>query len=213
MRIPHTKTSLKNKASSNCFFYLRLQKLNIQFFAGMELFCSDRCTSTTNSKTTASLTPDQLPLPKLTISFAKISKCFFLWLVIALYYNKIFSHGLVGHRKTDNRQDFKNPLIVAYYGVDYIKNPKGTNYWRNRILKVAEQYKDKINFAISSKDDFQHELNEFGIDFVKGEKPVIVARNANNQKFIMKDDFRLSVNFRFYSQNDLIFYFFIFFQR
>lgn len=97
---------------------------------------------------------------------------------------------MVGHRRTDNRQDFSNPLIVAYYTIDYEKNPKGTNYWRNRILKVAKQYKDKITFAISSKDDFQHELNEYGIDFVKGDKPVIVARNSINQKFIMKDAFR-----------------------
>lgn len=58
-------------------------------------------------------------------------------------------------------------------------------------MKVAEQYKDKMNFAVSSKDDFQHELNEFGIDFVKGDKPLIVAKNSINQKFIMKDVFRL----------------------
>lgn len=52
--------------------------------------------------------------------------------------NSNFSHGLVGHRKPDNRLDFTNfPLIVAYYNVDYMKNPKGTNYWRNRILKVG----------------------------------------------------------------------------
>lgn len=42
----------------------------------------------------------------------------------------------MGYRKSDNRQDFTNPLIVGYYSVDYVKNPKGTNYWRNRILKV-----------------------------------------------------------------------------
>lgn len=51
-----------------------------------------------------------------------------------------YSHGLVGHRKPDNREDFKNPLIVGYYTVDYLKNPKGTNYWRNRILKVTKIY-------------------------------------------------------------------------
>lgn len=47
-----------------------------------------------------------------------------------------YSHGLVGHRKSDNKAEFENPLVVAYYAVDYTKNPKGTNYWRNRILKV-----------------------------------------------------------------------------
>ena len=35
--------------------------------------------------------------------------------------------------------DFDNPLVIAYYSVDYTKNPKGTNYWRNRVLKVTAQ--------------------------------------------------------------------------
>ncbi|KAG7168128.1 disulfide-isomerase A3-like [Homarus americanus] len=45
-------------------------------------------------------------------------------------------HGLVGHRTQDSAQDFGSPLVVAYYNVDYVKNVKGTNYWRNRVLKV-----------------------------------------------------------------------------
>lgn len=41
-----------------------------------------------------------------------------------------FSHGLVGLRNRENSNDFKNPLIVAYYGVDYVKNAKGkVNYY------------------------------------------------------------------------------------
>uniref|UniRef100_V5GVX1 Protein disulfide-isomerase n=2 Tax=Anoplophora glabripennis TaxID=217634 RepID=V5GVX1_ANOGL len=100
-------------------------------------------------------------------------------------------HGLVGHRKPDNKDDFKTPLVVAYYAVDYVKNPKGTNYWRNRILKIAKEFKGKATFAISAKDDFQHELNEYGLDYVKGDKPVVVARDAKNQKFILKDEFSI----------------------
>ncbi|XP_046403308.1 protein disulfide-isomerase A3 [Ischnura elegans] len=100
-------------------------------------------------------------------------------------------HGLVGHRTRDTVQDFKNPLIVAYYGVDYTRNPKGTNYWRNRILKVAKSFADEFSFAISAKDDFQHELNEFGYDYVPGDKPVVFARNAEGQKFVMKDEFSI----------------------
>ncbi|XP_022914992.2 protein disulfide-isomerase A3 [Onthophagus taurus] len=98
-------------------------------------------------------------------------------------------HGLAGHRKNDNKQNFNNPLITAYYAVDYVKNAKGTNYWRNRILKVAKLFSGRATFAISAKDEFQHELNEYGIDFVKGDKPTILARDAKNQKFIMKEEF------------------------
>lgn len=108
--------------------------------------------------------------------------------VTAFVQNNFF--GIAGVRTRDNAVDFKNPLVVAYYNVDYTKNPKGTNYWRNRILKVAKNF-PKINFAISAKDDFQHELNEYGIDFAKGDKPIILARDAQNQKFIMKDDFSI----------------------
>lgn len=97
-------------------------------------------------------------------------------------------HGLAGHRTRDTTSDFKNPLVVAYYNVDYQKNPKGSNYWRNRVLKVAKEFKGKINFAIAAKDDFQHELNEYGYDYV-GDRPLILARDEKNQKFIMKDEF------------------------
>lgn len=115
----------------------------------------------------------------------------YLYLKYLLKLNIYFSFGIAGVRTRDNTAEFKNPLVVAYYAVDYIKNPKGTNYWRNRIIKVAKDFPN-LNFAISSKDDFQHELNDFGIDFVKGDKPVILARNINNQKFVMKDEFSVS---------------------
>ncbi|KAF7992563.1 hypothetical protein HCN44_004907 [Aphidius gifuensis] len=84
--------------------------------------------------------------------------------------------GLAGIRTRDNAQSFVNPLVVAYYSVDYVKNPKGTNYWRNRILKASKNYKS-FNYAISNKDDFQHELNDFGVTFAKDDKPVILARD------------------------------------
>jgi len=92
-------------------------------------------------------------------------------------------------RTQDSSKDFVQPLVIAYYGVDYKKNPKGTNYWRNRILKVAQEYKKDYTFAISSKDEFQYEMNEYGIDFVPSDKPIVTAKNANGQKFIMKEEF------------------------
>lgn len=97
-------------------------------------------------------------------------------------------HGLVGHRTRDNAAEFKPPFVIAYYAVDYDKNAKGTNYWRNRILKVVKPYTGQYKFAISSKDDFQNELNEYGYDYT-GDKPVVLARDERNQKFIMKDEF------------------------
>lgn len=109
-------------------------------------------------------------------------------------------HGLVGHRTTDNTNQFKNPLIIAYYKVDYAKNAKGTNYWRNRVLKVASGFKGKSNFAIANKDEFTHELGEYGVDYVAGDKPVVAARNEKNLKFVMKDEFSIESFEKFVNQ-------------
>jgi len=96
-------------------------------------------------------------------------------------------NGIAGHRTTDNAKEFQEPLVVAYYSVDYVKNVKGTNYWRNRVLKVAKDFSG-FNFAVSDKDDFQHELSEFGLDYVAGDKPVVTAKEKG-LKYKMSGDF------------------------
>lgn len=41
------------------------------------------------------------------------------------------------HMTDDNKDQLKGKdLLVAYYDVDYEKNPKGSNYWRNRYTSV-----------------------------------------------------------------------------
>jgi len=99
-------------------------------------------------------------------------------------------YGLVGVREPDNLRDFTDPIVIAYFAVDYKKNVKGTNYWRNRILKVATNHLESgYKFAISAKDNFQHELNDFGIDYVPGDKPIVVARDAAGKKYLMTAEF------------------------
>jgi len=100
-------------------------------------------------------------------------------------------HGLVGHRTTSNSDQFKMPLVVAYYDIDYTKNPKGSNYWRNRVIKVAKKFADagrSVMFAVSNEDDFSHELTEYGMTS-SGDKPVVAARNDAGEKFVMKEEF------------------------
>ena len=87
-------------------------------------------------------------------------------------------------RTTDNANDFVNPLVVAYFGVDYAKNPKGTNYWRSHVMKIAKAHPDN-NYAISIKDDFQHELSEYGFHYVKGDTPVVAAKDASGKNRIL----------------------------
>ena len=43
-----------------------------------------------------------------------------------------------------------NQHVVVYYNVDYVRDTKGTNYIRNRILKVAKKLADenvKVRFC------------------------------------------------------------------
>jgi len=108
-------------------------------------------------------------------------------------------HGVVGHKTRDNAQDFPEDIITAYYKVDYIKNVKGTNYWRNRILKVAMDFKDQFKFAIANKDEFTHELNEYGFDYVSGDKPVVTAKKGG-VKYVLKDEFSIDA-FKTYLDN------------
>merc|ERR1711874_567898 len=98
-------------------------------------------------------------------------------------------HGICGHRSMGNAKEFKEPLVVAYYAVDYVKNIKGTNYWRNRVLKVGKEFSG-FNFAVSDKNDFQQEMSEFGMEFVSGDKPVVTAR-VKGLKYKMTEEFSM----------------------
>jgi len=99
-------------------------------------------------------------------------------------------HGLAGHRTSDNAKDFAGASVIAYYAVDYKKNVKGTNYWRNRVAKVCKEFPE-LKCAVSNKDDFQHELSEFGYDYISGSAPVVAARDAAGQKYKMEEEFNV----------------------
>jgi len=105
------------------------------------------------------------------------------------------ANGLCGQRTGSNSGSFKTPLVTAFYDVDYVKNVKGTNYWRNRVMKVAKKLGEEglsANFAIANKNEFSHELDEFGLT-ASGDKPVVAAKNEKDQKFVMTGDFDMAV--------------------
>ncbi|UYV80089.1 PDIA3 [Cordylochernes scorpioides] len=92
---------------------------------------------------------------------------------------------------TTTTRTSRPPLLVAYYDVDYVKNPKGTNYWRNRIMKVAQDYAKKLNFAVSNREAFMAELEKYGWDSPPKDKPVVAIRDAQERKYRMEDDFSM----------------------
>merc|ERR1712107_428686 len=63
----------------------------------------------------------------------------------------------------------------------------GTNYWRNRVMKVAADFSG-LNFAVANKDDFQGELSDLGFEYVAGDKPpVVAAKDASVLKYRMPE--------------------------
>ena len=86
------------------------------------------------------------------------------------------TNGLAGVRTPSNSFQFEaRPLVVVYYNVDYVKDPKGSNYWRNRVLKVAQDFKRKVHFAVSSKEEYGQEITEAGLgDRKDSDKPIAV---------------------------------------
>ncbi|XP_024912210.1 protein disulfide-isomerase A3 [Cynoglossus semilaevis] len=101
--------------------------------------------------------------------------------------------GICPHMTDDNKDQLKGKdLLVAYYDVDYDKNPKGSNYWRNRVMKVAKSFLDQgkmLNFAVANKMSFSHDVSEFGFDATTGELPVVAIRTAKGDKYAMTEEF------------------------
>lgn len=100
-----------------------------------------------------------------------------------------FRHGLVGHRKTDNLEEFGHPNVIVYYTIDYVNNAKQTNYYKNRILQVAKDNTD-FKFAISHDEDFRLELEKYGQTYL-GEEPLVTAHDKDGRKFKMATEFSL----------------------
>lgn len=101
-------------------------------------------------------------------------------------------HGLVGHRTRTNYQDFRNPLIVVMYNVDYAKDIEGTNHVRNKIIEVAQKLKDEglnLRFAISNLNEFAKELEDFGIKKPNIDDKLVIGRGPNNQKYKLNEEF------------------------
>lgn len=50
------------------------------------------------------------------------------------------------------------PLVKVFFDVDYALNPKGSNYYVNRVRKVAAEYVGKLSFAIAAIKDYSWEV-------------------------------------------------------
>ncbi|KAM6973657.1 protein disulfide isomerase family A, member 8 [Aplochiton taeniatus] len=102
-------------------------------------------------------------------------------------------YGLCPHLTKDNRDKLKGrDMLTVYYDVDYLRNPKGSNYWRNRVLKVGAQYASQgLTFAVANRRDFLDELEEeFGLGSSDGgDLPFVTIRTKHGHKFTMREEF------------------------
>ncbi|PIO70972.1 protein disulfide-isomerase domain protein [Teladorsagia circumcincta] len=74
---------------------------------------------------------------------------------------------LVGKRTRKNVATRYNkfPLVVVYYNVDFsLQYREGSDYWRQKVLNVAQKYqKEGYRFAVSDEEEFEEELQAAGL--------------------------------------------------
>uniref|UniRef100_A0AAZ3NXH3 protein disulfide-isomerase n=1 Tax=Oncorhynchus tshawytscha TaxID=74940 RepID=A0AAZ3NXH3_ONCTS len=101
--------------------------------------------------------------------------------------------GMCPHLTNENRDKLKGQdLLTAYYDLDYLQNPKGTNYWRNRVMKVGSQFASQgLSFAVANRKDFVDELEEeFGLGASDGgDLPFVTIRTQQGFKYTMREEF------------------------
>lgn len=89
----------------------------------------------------------------------------------------------------DNLKELARPLAVAFYNVDYTLDPKGTQYWRNRIMKVGGEHAN-LHTAVGSATTFAGLINgELNGGAWDTSKPHVVIFDEADKKYIMEEDF------------------------
>uniref|UniRef100_A0A8B9JT34 Protein disulfide-isomerase A3 n=1 Tax=Astyanax mexicanus TaxID=7994 RepID=A0A8B9JT34_ASTMX len=114
-------------------------------------------------------------------------------LQLGLKYNLTSDFGICPHLTKENIDQLrKRDLLTAYYDLDHVHNPKGSNYWRNRVMKVASQYSSRgLLFSVANRKDFEDELEEdYGLGSTEGsEVPFVTIRTRLGHKYSMREEF------------------------
>jgi len=84
----------------------------------------------------------------------------------------------------------KLPILKLYTDVDWKSNIKQTNYWLNRLKKIAEDaFKGKLLFAIADKTAFAEAVQKFGLSTF----PAVGIDDAtNSQKYRHTGEFSIA---------------------
>uniref|UniRef100_A0A3P8TK48 Protein disulfide-isomerase n=1 Tax=Amphiprion percula TaxID=161767 RepID=A0A3P8TK48_AMPPE len=102
-------------------------------------------------------------------------------------------YGLCPHMTLENRDRLRvRDLLTAYYDLDYHHNVRGSNYWRNRVMKVASKYGGQgLTYSVANKKDFLSELeDDFSLGTSDGgELPFVTIRTRLGHKYTMREEF------------------------
>ena len=94
---------------------------------------------------------------------------------------------MVGQMRGNNEAKFTKPVIVAYFNIDWRRNKKGTQYWRNRVARVAKKFKGKpMSFAIANKGEYTRDIDDWKLD--QTQDVLVAAKNAQGEVFLLKDE-------------------------
>lgn len=87
-------------------------------------------------------------------------------------------HGLVKVLRNDIYHVITYPMTIVYFDVD-LHNPHGLSYCRTQVLRVAKQFYNRMNFAISEKLNADEDVTY----------PHVVMKFDDNEVFVMKQFF------------------------
>lgn len=95
---------------------------------------------------------------------------------------------MVGHfQQQTEGKFFKRPLVLVFYDVKFeAKLRSMTQFWREKVLRVAKEYPD-ILFAVADEESFEVKLKEFGLTD-SGEDVNVGLYDEQNRRFALVDE-------------------------
>ncbi|KAJ8603061.1 hypothetical protein CTAYLR_006655 [Chrysophaeum taylorii] len=100
---------------------------------------------------------------------------------------------LVGQKtwKSGDRYDkAKLPILTLFAAIDLEKNPKGFDYFANRLRKVAVDYVGRVVFNVGDKEDFSYALQDYDIE-LESKKDVGVGIKDDDKYYKMEAKFNV----------------------
>ncbi|KAH8073959.1 intramolecular oxidoreductase [Aureococcus anophagefferens] len=109
---------------------------------------------------------------------------------------------LVGQKtwKSNERYEKQNvPVVTLFAAIDLEKNPKGFDYFANRLRKVAADFVGKLSFNIGDKEDFSYQLEDYEL-VLESKKDVGVGARDGDKYYHMTEKFNVD-NLRAFAQD------------